>query len=127
MIAAFPPLPPPCFADSLMEVWGGAAYVVFLVLDVCVAVCVYRDARQLEAEKLRVVLFGPWLWTLLALFFSVPAAAFYWAANRSALRPRRPLKPVSGERPGPSGPPRPLPSQVVEPRPPDATFPNPLS
>ena len=109
MISAFPPVPLPCFADSLFLVWGGATYVASVILTVCMAVCVYQDARRLEAEGLRVVLFGPWLWTLLTLLFSIAAAAFYWAANRSRLRPREPRR---AERPRvPLSPPKPLPSQ----------------
>ncbi len=73
-----------------MEIFGlvlGFALILTLIVDVLLAIAVYRDAAKLVREGGRPFLIGPVLWAVVTIAWGLAAVAVYWAIHHSNLNP----------------------------------------
>ena len=72
--------------SGLFSGWLGALWAVTIAVIWIVFSCaIWRDAAKLEASGTKTKFVSSVWWFLLTLFFSLPAAAFYWAIHHSTL------------------------------------------
>ncbi len=73
--------PPPEWLSGLAIYWA-----IFLVVLWFIFSCtIWFDAAELEKKGFKLRFLSPFWWFLFVLGFTIPAAALYWAANRSTL------------------------------------------
>jgi len=58
--------------------------VIYLILHIAVAIAVWKDAKQLEANGL-LFLDKPWIWAFATIVFGPILAFFYWLIHYSRL------------------------------------------
>ena len=58
--------------------------VIYLVLHITVAIAVWKDSKQLEANGL-LFLDRPWIWAFATVVFGPILAFFYWLIHYSRL------------------------------------------
>jgi hypothetical protein len=70
--------------SSIVAALGGPIIICAAIVNIFVALGVYRDAQQLnQNDPSSVKILSPAMWALVCLFGSIPALALYWAAHHS--------------------------------------------
>ena len=64
----------------------GLLFVPFLLIHLTFAFCVLRDSKIQRDSGSGLFLFGPVMWSVVALFFGLFGVVAYWAIHHSSLR-----------------------------------------
>jgi len=70
-------------SPKLWVTWSVIVAIIAIVLQICFAVGVHRDASRIYS---RLFFVGPKVWAFTILFVGLPAVLAYWALHHSTFR-----------------------------------------